>query len=567
MANIIDQFFISIGLKTEDVQKGMADLEGKLSAGFEHIANTVVAPLLGALSVSSLFQNIIAEADSIGKFADQIGVAAGELQAWGESAKLAGGSMEGLQGSIKGLNDKLSDLSVKGQGESLDFFRALGVDALDANGKARSAFDVMKDIAGSIEDMSRQESAGILQKLGMDSGTIQLLQQGKLALEDALKLQKEIGVYTKEDTQIAANFNDAVDKLTRSFKMAFVPIMRTITPLLTKFGEAAMQAFIYLRKHAVVSQTVVAGLAAMFMVKLLPAIKATTMAMLRNPLTWLIAAFVALGLVVEDFFYYLDGGKSALNDFWSYFGTADEIKASFALMWEYMQGIVQAISEIKLTDYISPGVVEGITYAWRSLFLMVLAIGVSLYDLSKTIIKAFNKKGPSPFLDALKAIGGMLLDVSGFVAALAISIISYFLSILGLAIEVVNGIVEYFINGSGTIKDIFDGICRFISGFCGIASKLIGILCKGIVALFERMAKGVFGVFGRIADKIGSLKNGFMDMIGLGKEADQLSLRGGSRVSNTMITDNSTTNNYVSRTETGNQSKIYPYLGAVSGVD
>ena len=97
--------------------------------------------------------------------------------------------------------------------------------------------------------MSKLESQGILSSLQLDEGTIGLLQGGRQALDDLIKRQKDLGYFTKEDTVIAAKFNDSITELSRSFTFVFLPILRFAAPALTQFALALTDVFAYMQKH------------------------------------------------------------------------------------------------------------------------------------------------------------------------------------------------------------------------------------------------------------------------------------------------------------------------------
>lgn len=96
----------------------------------------------------------------------------------------------------------------------------MGVATLDATGKARDVFDVLTDVAGAVEGMDRQTSAGILKRLQLDEGTIGLLQMGKKVCRTLSGTSGNLA-FPKEDTVIAANYNDAMDRFARTLNMSF----------------------------------------------------------------------------------------------------------------------------------------------------------------------------------------------------------------------------------------------------------------------------------------------------------------------------------------------------------
>lgn len=546
MSTLIDRFFIAVGLKTDDVEKGMNDLNKKMTSGFKEIAASVAAPLVGALSVGSLFSDFITEATNVDKLSKSLGVNVETMHAWMGAAEELGADGDEMAELFHDINDWASDLVHNDSGTLKEFMERGLIDTVtDAQGKLLSTEDLIYKVSDAMEKLGPEEASGLLRRLGVGNKDLAgLISQGSGQLATFIQRQKELGVYTKEDTETARKFSMSLYELTRAFKMSLVPVLTWVTPLISKFGEIATNTLIKVRKHPIILKTLFAGLATIMLTKVVPAIKTMTMAMLRNPLTIIIASLIMLGVIVEDFFGYLDGKKTAFGEFWSYFGTAEEIKAGFMAIWETLQGMVQSISEFKITDYISPEIIQVIIDAMSDLIGIIIAIGMQLYELGKVIVKAFTSDKPSPFINALKKIIQLIIAIIGGVTSIVIALATSVGAALGLILELITNIIAYFTDGEGAIKDIFEGICDFISGFCDFATSLISALCRGIVGFFRSAAQSVFGIFDSIGDKIGSLKQGLLSVIGLSKDANRVAASGKGGGNTTSITDNSTTNNW-----------------------
>lgn len=355
----IDELFIALGLKTDGVKKGAKEAESAISG----MTSSIVAKLgvlsagaAAALSVFSRFGEYVAQADAMGKLADALDVDIEKMHAWGEAAARAGGSVEGFQGSLQSLTAQLARQATVGTSRAAKMLEGVGIDAGEI-GRQRQAFDVMMDLAEKAETMGKQEFFGLGRSLGLDQGTIMLLQQGREALKEQIRLQKEFGVYTKEDAKVTANWNDRVADFGQVMKSFSAIIFRMVLPAMTKFVEDVNKAVAFLRKHEKFVQAFFIGLAAVITGVLLPALAKMAAAWLANPMTLtimaIVAALAALALVIEDLVVWAEGGESALSDLWeALLGSPEEaqqlwedIKQGFSELVSFLAPIFQWIKE------------------------------------------------------------------------------------------------------------------------------------------------------------------------------------------------------------------------------
>lgn len=319
----IDELFIALGLKTDGVKKGAKEAESAISG----MTSSIVAKLgvlsagaAAALSIFSRFGEYVAQADAMGKLADALDVDIEKMHAWGEAAARAGGSVEGFQGSLQSLTAQLARQATVGTSRAAKMLEGVGIDAGEL-GRQRQAFDVMMDLAEKAESMGKQEFFGLGRSLGLDQGTIMLLQQGRAALKEQIRLQKEFGVYTKEDAKLTADWNDRVADFGQVMKAFSAIVFRMVLPAMTKFIEYINKAVAFLRKHEKFVQAFFIGLAAVITTVLLPALAKMAAAWLANPMTLtimgIVAALAALALVIEDLIVWAEDGESALSDLWT----------------------------------------------------------------------------------------------------------------------------------------------------------------------------------------------------------------------------------------------------------
>lgn len=435
MANIIDSLLIAVKMDNTDLDKGLKQAEGKVSSFADRIKLGAIAKL-GALAsvgfVMSQVKNLTAVADELGKIADRIGADVPKLQSWATASKIAGGSVEAFYGTAKRLGSELQRIAVTGKSRLLPFFESMGVATLDATGKARDVFDVLTDVAGAVEGMDRQTSAGILKRLQLDEGTIGLLQMGKKGMQDLIRYERDLGVFQKEDTVIAANYNDAMDRLTRTMNMSFLPVMRLFAPVLTEAAKAMTSAFAFIQKHSLAFEIALAGIALVIGALVLPSLWSLFVAIMTNPITWIIAAIVGLILILEDLYVYAKGGKSQFEDLWKTLGTGEEVMAAIQGAWDFLKAAAQI--------------------AWEILKYILKDLGIRVLELLRFI--AMLGVGA---MNVFKAIGGFIND--------------YFITPLENAWNTLKKIIDNLPSLDG-VKDFLGG--RYEQFFTPITPQLAG---------------------------------------------------------------------------------------------
>lgn len=435
MANIIDSLLIAVKMDNTDLDKGLKQAESKVSSFADRIKAGVLAKF-GALTsvgfIMSEVKNLTAVADELGKIADRIGADVPKLQSWAVASKLAGGSVQAFYGTAKRLGAELQRIAVTGKSRLLPFFESMGVATLDASGKARDVFDVLTDVAGAVEGMDKATSSGLLKRLQLDEGTIGLLQMGKKGMQDLIRYERELGVFQKEDTVIAANYNDAMDRLIRSLNMTFLPVIRMFAPVLTEAAKAMTSAFVFMQKHSLALEIALAGIALVVTALVLPSLWSFFVAIMSNPITWIIAAIVGLILILEDLYVYAKGGKSQFESLWKTLGTGEEVMAAIEGAWDFLKTAAQIAWEVL------KAILKGLWMILHSVLVLVAGLGVAAAQ-------------------AFKAIGGFIND--------------YFIKPLNNAWDTLKKIIDNLPSLDG-VKDFLGG--RYEQFFTPITPQLAG---------------------------------------------------------------------------------------------
>lgn len=297
--SILEKFLILFETDASGADKAEKAIN-KLQQSAKGLITTFVS--IGAVVSGLKFAaNYANQLDTLSKV---LNISVEDLSLWGDAVHKAGGTAQGFYDSIRTLTTAVSEIGVKGKSRLSPFFQELGINALDAQGRVKSTIELLPEIAGAFEKLSRTESFGIGQKLGLDQGTILLLQSGRREVDILIQKQRELGVVTKADAEAAAKFTYQWDNVTHAFRTLFTALNFSILPVLGKvlslFEKVAL--FFAEHKNLIIGALLPIGIAltAAFIV---PLIKIAA----------LLAPLAIFALIFEDILGYYQGHDSVLG--------------------------------------------------------------------------------------------------------------------------------------------------------------------------------------------------------------------------------------------------------------
>ena len=474
MASVIDALMITLGVDSSGVQSGMAQAENTIAASAKNIMNNILAPLAAALALGSAFNEYLTGAQAAGNLATTLNENQEDIQAWGGAVERAGGDAASFEGSLLSLNSKMLEFAQTGTSSAAPALAQLGISARDSNGNIKSSIDIMQELARVADSMDPARFQALASSLGIDSGTLLLLKQGSLSVDELVARQKMLGVYTAEDSAIATKMGNAIKDLMQVLKSISTIIMRFVLPPLSWLTEKIVDFVLYIREHEVFLRAVISGIAAVLTAVLLPALIKIGAAALANPLTWIFlivaAAVIGVSLLIEDLYVYMQGGKSALSGFWSIFGTGEQITQKLNKAWEKLKDIFSkfldyAISQLKI-----------LAKVFGSIIKVVLLIASYLGNVFNLISSVFSldgegfKKALAGMWEGVKALGGEFLKIGGYIKDMVIN----FLGFVGLK----EPLMEFFNWFSNTASAVFGKVTEWISsikdGFLFVKDSVLG---------------------------------------------------------------------------------------------
>lgn len=409
MKNIIDEFFIAIGLDMSDVDKGINKTVNTVKGGLSNLLTGIVAPALAGLASGALVQQFTDEITQVDRLSRALSMNIEQLNAWQVAAENAGVQADEVGELFADLNDWMVDANKNQSGALYDFIKQGLLPAVeDANGQLKSTEQYALELADALKAMGEQQGSGVARQIGISNiNNAAFLQQGSAAIKAQLEAARQMGVYTQQDAEAAKEFDKAIKTTQRSLTMILLPAFRIIAPVLTGFAEGVGR----LTRNMGAVKPVLVGVAAVLTGLLLPSIMATTKAALAffaTPPGMLIAALTLILLLLDDFLVWLNGGESQFGEFYEMlFGSTEEAKALFESLGETIESlggyantfliIAGAVGILSAAISVCGGLVNVLGIAASAVLspmgAVILGIGAAIYLVNKywdDLIAAFE---------------------------------------------------------------------------------------------------------------------------------------------------------------------------------
>lgn len=267
MATVIDALIVTLGLDSSGFKKGekeAADAQKRfvreseasakqiaaqakvMTEGFRRVRNELLglfAVAIGANGLKDFISNTVNGQAELGYLSKNLGMSARELDAWGKTVKTVGGSAEGFQASLQNIASGIESFKLGEDSPVVGMFRAIGVNVADTAGKMRPFKDVLLDVSDALQRYDAQDQIRIAQSLGIDQGTLNVLRQGRQAVQDLYaEMYKSSGVTeesvkrAQEAQRVWGEFTAQVNGVGQAIFEAMGPALVDLTKTLRDFG-------------------------------------------------------------------------------------------------------------------------------------------------------------------------------------------------------------------------------------------------------------------------------------------------------------------------------------------
>lgn len=300
-----------------------------LGLKFVEVAKQATLAFVAFQGLSGIMQGFNAAveyADKLGETSEALGISVEQLDLWSRATIMAGGSADDFASSIKSISTQMTQLDTMGKSKLQPFLKELGINLLDASGKSRPALEIFPELADAFQKMSKQEAIGFGQKIGLSEGVIMLLQKGRREVDALIARQKELGVLTERETEVAGKYKDSLDELSFAWRNFAVDLSSEFLPAFTWAVEKLTDFGVWAQEHSGFLKGFFAALTAGLAAVALWAFNATLTltgfwSVLLSPITLAVAGFALLagaaGLLWDDFAKWKENpALSYFQDLW-----------------------------------------------------------------------------------------------------------------------------------------------------------------------------------------------------------------------------------------------------------
>ena len=257
MPTVIDSLVVELGLDPAKFSKGQKDAVSDLKkfqdshekslkemvarnteAGysFASLRTQAVAALAiftAGRGVSEFAKSIATTDASVARTGRSFGLSTESLSQWRGAVAAAGGSADGITASITGLVNQFAQMSLTGESSVIPYFRSMGIEIADANGKMIPFEQTLFKMAKWAEGRNPAEATAMFSNMGMDAGTINLLLLGTEKMTALLEVQRKIGLVQKENGDSAEGLVKSWNNLTTSAEALGRTVLTALAPALT----------------------------------------------------------------------------------------------------------------------------------------------------------------------------------------------------------------------------------------------------------------------------------------------------------------------------------------------
>lgn len=341
MATVLDTFITRFGFQTD--KTGLDQAEKGIS-NFKSSAIKVAAAV-GSILGGGFFLNAVATAaDETIKWADANGLAIESLGQLEFATQRQGGTVDGLRASLSNLNKSIGEVE-RGTGRAKLAFEDYGLTVKNSNGTTKTADELLVDLNKKFATLSRAQQFDLAMKMGIDKGTIRLLQT---APDEIARLRMEasrLGVLSRRDAVRAAKFVDGMTNMGQAMQAIKFEIGGFLFEPLKKFFDLVTDGIVFFKQHKEIILELIGIIGLVGAAYTAMGVKALVAWLLALGPPFLFIAVlglvgVALAILSQDFKAFFKGQDSAIGDLvkkWPMLGDVIYfVRDSFVQTWKDM---------------------------------------------------------------------------------------------------------------------------------------------------------------------------------------------------------------------------------------
>lgn len=332
-------------------------------------------------------------------------------------------------------------------------------------------------------------------------------------LDEWRKKRALLNRVTAEDIQLYKKSREALTKFQITLADISAKVMRQASPAFKYFVEKLEKVSEWMDAHSDDIVRFITVLAGVIATALTPALLKMAAALLFNPITWIVAALVGLAMVIDDLIVWLQGGESALDSFWSQFGSREQVLAKIQAaikltvatlesMWESLKAGVKAAVDWFGEFWSSCNGTERVINTLKDVFHSVVQTVKDVITIWNALVDSMKK---TRFLDDLaNAFDGALSFILGA--------FKLFFS----ALQAIFGLIKGLLTGDwGSFKEAVskavESAEETFSGLLKIVGSVLNQLWELSKEIFGRIGSSLTGV---IFSAVEDVKNSLLSLLG-----------------------------------------------------
>jgi hypothetical protein len=400
--------------------------------------------------------------------ADSVGVPVARIQELGYVAEANGASVDALTSSLEGLTSSLGQAAI-GQGGGREAFHRLSIAVHDANGRLRNSADVLLEVGDRLRGMDPAKASMFMDQLGIDRSLLRMVtsdvdglraayQQmyqavgvdADQAAEDSRKFVGEVGAL-KAMLQLVADavasiFMGQMGADVRAFRVMvqdnvgkIVPVLKTVIDVILRLGKAfgALTARLlgwvgtiidWFGRLDASTQTLILGV-----LGFAAAWRYLNLSFLLTPLGAIIAGFVALLALIDDFTVWRSGGDS-LVDWGPWAEDIDTVVQALGVL-------LSALGQV--WDVVKGPLVQALREFWQ---LAIAVFGGLVGAVAKLVVALVQL-----FQGDVSGALGSLLDGLGALGQAADALVGYIFKVFSGLGDAIGGSLGWLVEGVGKL--------------------------------------------------------------------------------------------------------------------
>ena len=312
---ILDTFYLMFKSDTKDLKKGADEADkivNKLEKDLKTVGGTInnlgsnflklatsAESLIAAVIPNALFAAGIKGAIDLGtelsRTSRVMNLNIEDLQAWSNAVELAGGDAKAFQGTLSSLSERFGTT-------------------------AQQTLTLLPRYANALSKLNPARAQQVGKMLGLDEGTILLLQQGSREVDNMVRKQKQLNVITEANKELYLKYDRSLIGVKQSFNGLFAALAIEVLPILIKLAEKTKEwiEFFIQHKDFVIGgfYAIAAGITAL----------SIRFAVLNPIITLIVAGISALialfALVYDDVKAFMNGQRSLIGYFINHYPRA-----------------------------------------------------------------------------------------------------------------------------------------------------------------------------------------------------------------------------------------------------